>query len=87
MRAYLVSKTIGLSFKQYAAMFLRLAVASGLIWLCIYLTVYNSADDIWLLLVDSVITFFIMAGLYITIVFDKSDVAYMVKFISKKIKK
>ena len=87
MRAILLCKAIGQSFKRYAIMFSKLSVGSCIIWVCIYFTVYNSANVLYQLLVCSLFTLSIVIAFYLMIVFDKSDVSYMVTFIRKKIGK
>lgn len=84
MRAYLLSKAINISMKRYIYMFIKLIIASLLIWGCIYLTVYNAAHSIWQLAVYSIAIVPIVITLYLSIVFERNDAQYLMNYIRKK---
>lgn len=84
MRAYLLSKAINLSMKRYIYMFIKLIIASLLIWGCIYLTVYNAAHSLWQLAVYSIAIVPIVITLYLSIVFERNDAQYLMNYIRKK---
>lgn len=87
IRAYLLSRAVDVSFKKYVYMFFRLLLSTSAIWLIIYLSFYNSANNIWQLIAYSLLSVAITLTVYITIAFEKNDVIYMVNYIKSKISK
>ena len=87
IRAYLLSRAVDVSFKKYVYMFFRLLLSTSVIWLIIYLSFYNSANNIWQLIAYSLLSVAITLTVYITIAFEKDDVIYMVNYIKSKISK
>ena len=87
IRAYLLSRAVDVSFKKYVYMFFRLLLSTSVIWLIIYLSFYNSADNIWQLVAYSLLSVAITIAVYLTIAFEKDDVIYMVNYIKSKISK
>ena len=87
IRAYLLSRAVDVSFKKYVYMFFRLLLSTSVIWLIIYFSFYNLADNIWQLVAYSLLSVAITIAVYLTIAFERDDVRYMVNFIKSKIKK
>jgi hypothetical protein len=87
IRAYLLSRAVDVSFKKYVYMFFRLLLSTSVIWLIIYFSFYNLADNIWQLVAYSLLSVAITIAVYLTIAFEKDDVIYMVNYIKSKISK
>ena len=87
IRAYLLSRAVDVSFKKYVYMFFRLLLSTSVIWLIIYFSFYNFADNIWQLVAYSLLSVAITIAVYLTIAFEKDDVIYMVNYIKSKISK
>ena len=87
IRAYLLSRAVEVSFKKYVYMFFRLLLSTSVIWLIIYFSFYNLADNIWQLVAYSLLSVAITIAVYLTIAFERDDVRYMVNFIKSKISK
>ena len=85
-RAYMLRPMIGFPFSKYVILFTRLILASLVIWGIIYYLIHNAANNLLLLIIYSVIVVFIVVLVYITMVFDKSDTKYLLKFIKQKLK-
>ena len=87
LRAYLLSQMIGLPFRRYVIMFSKLAVVSILIVLCVYFTVYDTASNLMELMLCSLAILPLTILFYLTLVFEKNDVRYLMNYIQKKIRK
>ena len=83
VRAYLLRSMIGLPFKKYLLMFLRLIIGSAIIWGVIYNTLYNSVHSFVMLIYISLIVCVITTALYVLIIFDKSDVKSLFNLIRR----
>lgn len=84
VRAYMLRSMIGLPFAKYVILFTKLIVASLVIWGIIYYSVHNAADNLLWLIMYSIIVDVIAVLIYMGIVFDKSDIKYLCKFIRNK---
>ena len=84
VRAYLLQSMIGLEFKRYLMMFLRLIVSSLIIWTIIYFTIYNRAETLGKLLFFSIMPVAYVSIVYLIIVFSRHDIEILIKMIRKK---
>lgn len=83
VRAYLLQSMIGFPFKHYLLLFVKLTLASSLIWGVIYFTMYNCAESFGMLLVWSILIVAIVLTVYITLVFDRHDLSVIIKMIKR----
>lgn len=83
VRAYLLQSMIGFPFKHYLLLFVKLTLASSLIWGVIYFTMYNCAESFGMLLVWSILIVVIVLTVYITLVFDRHDLSVIIKMIKR----
>ena len=83
VRAYLLQSMIGFPFKHYLLLFVKLTLASSLIWGVIYFTMYNYAESFGMLLVWSLLTIMLVVTIYTTLVFDRHDLSVIIKMIKR----
>ena len=83
VRAYLLKGMMGFPLMRYLLLFMRLTLASVLIWGVIYFTLYNLADSFLMLLLWSVVTVVLVAAIYAALVFDRHDISAIVKMIKR----
>lgn len=83
VRAYLLQSMIGFPFKHYLLLFVKLTLASSLIWGVIYFTMYNYAESFGMLLVWSLLTIMLIVTIYTTLVFDRHDLSVIIKMIKR----
>ena len=84
-RAYMLRSMIGFPFGRYVILFTKLIIASLVIWGIIYFSIHNAADNFLSLILYSIVIDVIVILMYIVMVFDKSDVKYLFRFIKQKI--
>lgn len=84
VRAYLLRPMIGFPFARYVVLFVKLTLASILIWLTVYFTILDLATSLLMLLVWSFVTVIIVTIVYLLLVFNSEDVVIMYKIIKKK---
>lgn len=82
-RAYLLQSMIGLPFRDYLMMFLKLTISSTLIGAVIYFTMYDKAADMLSFLIWSILIAFIVVAVYFVIVINKQDVKIILKYIKR----
>lgn len=85
VRAYLLRPMIGFPFGKYVILFTKLIIASLVIWGILYFSIHNTANNFLSLILYSIVVDVIVVLIYMGIVFDKSDVKYLFKFIKKKV--
>ncbi len=83
-RAYMLRSMIGFPFGRYVILFTKLIIASLVIWGIIYFSVHNAADNFLSLILYSIVIDVIVVSIYLVMVFDKSDVKYLFRFIKQK---
>lgn len=83
VRAYLLQSMIGFPFKHYLLLFVKLTLASSLIWGVIYFTLYDCAESFGMLLVWSILIVVIVLTVYITLVFDRHDLSAIIKMVKR----
>lgn len=86
VRALFMCRLIGVSFKQYLVMFLRLTLASLVTWAIVKWTVINSANILYEFILQSLFVCLITVFSYIVIACDKEDLILVVNYI-KRIRK
>jgi hypothetical protein len=84
IRAWLLRSMLSFSFVRYLLMFARLVIASLLISVLIYFTVYNRADSMLTFFVCSAFAALLVMVVYLDVAFSRSDVKAIIKLIRKK---
>ena len=84
LRAWLLKDMIGFSFGRYAVLFMKLMVASCLIFACIHYSVYNLADSLISLILWSLLICLLTLVVYVTMIVSPSDMQAIVRIIRKR---
>lgn len=82
-RAFLLRSMIGLSFKRYMFMLLKLIIATLIIIGSIKLFFLEKATTFWSLVLLSILIVLITCVVYLLMVFEKKDVKLIIKIIKK----
>ena len=82
-RAYLLQTMIGLPFRDYLMMFLKLTLSSALVGAVIYFTMYNKANNMLSFVIWSIFIAIIVVVTYLLIVIKKQDLTIILKYIKK----
>lgn len=83
-RAYMLRSMIGFPFGRYVFLFIKLIVASLLIWGILYFSIQDAAYNFLSLIMYSVAVGVIVVAVYLGFVFDKADVKYLLKSVRRK---
>ena len=87
VKAYLLREMISFPFGRYIIVITKLSIASVLIWLSIYLTVYNIASSFGALLFLSLLIIIYISIIYCAFVLSRSDLKTVMGFIKRKIQR
>ena len=85
-RSYIMCQQLNLSFRKYLFMFSRLVVASFVICILIYISIYNTDENFWSMMCQSFFILLITILSYLLIAFDNDDTKYIMNIVKNKFK-
>lgn len=84
VRAFLLHEMIGISLKDINWMYVKIMIATIVLWFINYLTIYNKATTLVNLILYSIFSAGIVVMVYISLVFSKHDRKALVKVVKAK---
>lgn len=82
IRGYLLRSLVNLPLKKYFGVVVKILIASMINLAIVYLLLYNKADSLLSFIAWSIVNVVIVCALYLIIVFEKSDIKFLLNTVT-----